>query len=129
MDNTPELWVYLFTNVGAVVAGSLLTALSFLAYRRNSDQLSYRFATVGFGLIVLGTLVDPVYLFRMAVDYRLTFTELLLLQVSEDVFFAAGLGVLFYAITRHDSSSSSTADDPASYGEEEGWKQTSWNDD
>lgn len=128
MDNTLELWIYLLTNVGAIVAGSLLTGLCFLAYRRNGDQSSYRFATIGFGLILLGTLVDPVYFFRMSFDYRLTNAELLLLQISEDVLFAAGLGTLFYAIVHHDASTSSTADNFTSYDEERAWKQNPWND-
>ncbi|ELY58267.1 DUF7521 family protein [Natronococcus jeotgali] len=129
MDSTLELWAYVLSNIGAVAVGSLLTALSFLAYRRNSDQASYRFATLGFGLIVLGTLVDPAYFLWLSIESRLTFTEILLLQVSEDLLFAAGLGLLFYAILRFDTSTDSTADNPASSEDELLWNQQSQNDD
>lgn len=129
MDNIPELWAYLLTNAGTIVAGGLLTGLSFLAYRRNSDQPSYRFATIGFGLILLGTLVDPLYLFRALVDHRLTITEILLLQISEDLLFAAGLGTLFYAIVRHDSSRSSRTDNSVSYDDGQAWGRNPWDDD
>lgn len=125
MDSTLEFWLYVLTNTGAVVAGGLLTVLSFLAYRRNSDQPSYRFATIGFGLIVFGTLVDPIYLLRATVDYRLTSAEVLLLQATEDILFTAGLSVLFYAIIKHASSGSPTTDDPASYSEDVDWSQNS----
>ncbi|WP_425492738.1 DUF7521 family protein [Halosolutus amylolyticus] len=129
MDSTLELWAYVISNIGAVVAGSLLTALSFIAYRRNTNQESYRFATLGFGLIVVGTLVDPVFFLWMSIDYHLSFTEILLLQVSEDLLFAAGLGLLFYAILQYDSSNASTAEGPISSEDELLWNQQSQNDD
>lgn len=128
MDNTLELWAYLLSNTGAIVAGGLLTGLSVLAYRRNPGRPSYRFASLGFGLILLGTLIDPVFLFRMSVGRHLTITELLALQFSEDILFAAGLGALFYAIVHHGSATPATAD-AVSYDDERAWRYDPRDDD
>ena len=110
MDKSPELWACILANTVLFLIASVLTALSYLAYRRSDGQSSYRFATIGFGFVVLGGLVEPVYLFGVRGNYNLQGTELLALQAGEGVLIALGLGLLFYAITCHDSRSS-VADD------------------
>lgn len=102
----PELWAFVLANIGLFIVSSVLTALSYLAYRRSNKQASYKFASIGFGLVVLGGLVEPLYQLVVRGDYNITGGELLLLQAGEGLLIASGLGILFYAITRHTTTSS-----------------------
>ena len=102
MDNQPEFWVYVLANTGLFVVSSVLAGLSFLAYHQSDGERSYRSATVGFGFVVLGGLVEPIYLFVVQKNETITETEMLLLQAGEGTLIALGLGFLFYGITRHD---------------------------
>lgn len=102
----PELWAFILANIGLFIASSVLTVLSYLAYRRNDQQSSYKLSSIGFGLIVLGGLVEPLYQLIVRGDYNLSGGELLLLQSGEGLLIASGLGILFYAITRHTRASS-----------------------
>lgn len=102
----PELWAFVLANIGLFVVSSVLTTLSYLAYRRSNKQASYKFASIGFGLVVLGGLVEPLYQLVVRGDYNLTGGELLLLQTGEGLLIASGLGILFYAITRHTTTPS-----------------------
>lgn len=106
MDKPPELWAFVLANLGLFLVTSVLTALCYLAYRRSDGRSSYRFATVGFGTVVLGGLFEPAYQLGIRGDYNLTGTELLALQAGEGVLIASGLGLLFYAIACHGSESS-----------------------
>ena len=101
----PELWTFVLANVSLFVVSSVLTGLSYLAYRRSDDRSSFRFASVGFGLVVLGGLVEPLYQLVVRGDYNITGSELLLLQTGEGFLIAGGLGILFYAITHHRTNS------------------------
>lgn len=85
--------------------------LSFYAYYQNPRKTSYRVSTIGFAFIVLGGLVEPVYQLVVRVDYNMSGTELLITQSCEGVLLALGLGLLFYAITHHDSERSTTGED------------------
>lgn len=109
MDRPPELLAFAFANALLFAASSVLTGVSYLAYRQSGRQRSYRFATVGFGFVLLGGLVEPVYQFGVRGDYHLTGTELLWLQTSEGLFIAAGLGLLFWAIVRRETGTGSGA--------------------
>lgn len=102
----PELWAFVLANISLFVVSSVLTALSYLAYRRNDRQSSYKFASIGFGLVVLGGVVEPLYQLVVRGDYNITGGELLLLQTGEGLLIASGLAILFYAITRHTPASS-----------------------
>lgn len=106
MANPPELWAFVLANTGLFVISSVLTGLSYLAYRQSNGQASYLRATVGFGFIVLGGLIEPAYQLGVRGDYNLDGTELLVLQTGEGVLIAFGLGLLFYAITAANSGSS-----------------------
>lgn len=118
MPESPELWAFVLTNVGLFVVSSLLMSLCYLAFRRRRDQRSYACATVGFGFVVLGGLVEPVYQLGVGVDFTPSGRQLMLLEAVETILIAAGLALLFYAITQYGSRSSSTADDhPASTDE------------
>ena len=107
----PELWTFVLANIGLFIASSVLTALSYLAYRRNNEQSSYKLASMGFGLVVLGGLVEPLYQLVVRGDYTLTGSELLLLQTGEGLLIASGLGILFYSITRHTTAPSGNNDE------------------
>lgn len=100
-------------------------ALSFLAYYLHPRKASYRYSTIGFTFIVLGGLISPVYRLGIRSDYHLDATQRLLLQAGEGILLAMGLGLLFYAITRHDASSSSVNDHDATdtdlFGVDDQW--------
>lgn len=110
MANPPELWTFVLANTGLFVISSILTLLSYLAYRQSNKQSSYLRATIGFGFIVLGGLIEPAYQLGVRGDYNLDGTELLMLQTGESVLIAFGLGLLFYAIMDANSGSASTTD-------------------
>lgn len=109
----PELWAFVLANVGLFVVSSVLTGLSYLAYRRDDGRPAFKFASIGFGLVVLGGLVEPLYQLVVRGDYNITGSELLFLQAAEGILITAGLGILFYAITRHttDAERKTTTED------------------
>lgn len=111
MGKPLELWAFIIANVGLFVVSSTLAGLSYIAYRRQRRRRSYRLATVGFGFVVLGGLMEPVYQLSVRADYVITRTELLLLQSGETFLLAIGLGILFYAITRHRTGGDAAASD------------------
>ncbi|WP_227356675.1 hypothetical protein [Haladaptatus salinisoli] len=106
MAKPPELWAFILTNALLFITGCLLTALSYLAYYQNPKKSSYRYSTVGFAFIVLGGLISPVYRLGIRSDYHLDASQRLILQSAEAILLALGLGLLFYAVVRHDGSSS-----------------------
>ncbi|WP_266082749.1 hypothetical protein [Haladaptatus caseinilyticus] len=105
MAKSPELWAFILSNALLFISGSILLALSFLAYYQNPRSKSYRYATTGFGIVVLGGIVSPVYRLLIRNDYQLNASQRLLLQSGKNVLLAVGLGLVFYAITRHDPGS------------------------
>ncbi|MFH5797267.1 hypothetical protein [Haladaptatus sp. CMAA 1911] len=105
MARSLELWVFIMSNALLFVSGSILLVLSLLAYYQNTSSRSYRLSTIGFGFIVLGGIVSPVYRLLIRSDYHLNAHQRLLLQSAESILLAVGLGLLFYAITRHDPRS------------------------
>ena len=113
----PELWAFVLANIGLFVISSLLMGLSYLAYRQYDGESAYLLATVGFGSVVLGGLVEPVYQLGVRGDAVLNRTELLYLQSGETFFIAIGLGLLFYAIVRRDAGASGS-DGPESSDED-----------
>lgn len=129
MAESLELWAFVLANMSSFVGGGLLTALSYLAYRQSSGQASYRFATIGFGLVTLSCLFDPAYLFGVSVNLRLGATEFLILTASEDLVLAVGLGVVFYGITQHDTGTSMEDHRPTSIDGELVWKRDQSSDD
>lgn len=103
----PELWAFVLANAGLFIVSSVLTGLSYLAYRRDGRS-TYKFATIGFGFVVLGGLVEPLYQLGVRGDYNITGNELLFLQTAEALLIASGLGILFYAITRYTANGERT---------------------
>lgn len=110
MANPPELWAFILANTGVFLISGVLLGLSFVAYRQSHGQLSYRLAALGFGAVMLGGLVEPLYQLVVRGDTFVTQTELLWLQSSEGLLIAAGLGLLYVAIVRHTPASRGSAE-------------------
>ena len=119
MAKPPELWAFILANTGLFAITSVLAGLTYLAYRQSDARTSYLTATVGFGFVALGGLVEPVYQLGIQSDYALSGTELLWLQAGEGTLIAIGLGLVFYAITHHESGPSSDETDRRSVAAEE----------
>lgn len=113
MAEPPELWTFAIANLLTFGLGVVLTGLSYHAYRVNSYNPSFRRATIGFGLLTLGMVVEPAYQLGIRGDYRLGGRELLALQTIEGVLLGVGLGMLFYSIYRHNRRSERTRRDAA----------------
>lgn len=103
MGEPPELWAFVLANVFIFGFGATLTTLSYYAYRVNGRKPSFRLSTIGFGVLTVGGVVEPLYQLGMRGDYAVSGRELLALQSIEGVFFAVGLGLLFYSIYIHDA--------------------------
>lgn len=107
MTEPPELWTFLLANLFVFGFGATLTTLSYYAYRVNDRQSSFRLSTIGFGVLTIGGVVEPLYQLGYKGDYQISGRELLALQTMEGVFVAIGLGLLFYSIYVHNSPSRS----------------------
>lgn len=130
MDNPPELWAFLLANLLLFVSSSVLTGLCWLAYRQRRGGTTYLIATVGFGLVVLGGLVEPVYQFSIRDGYGLSGTELLWIETGEGVLIAAGLGLLFSGIVRYSPDSAPTSDDRGGWADRDvSWGDPGWDGD
>lgn len=105
MAEPPELWAFLVANLFVFSFGATLTTLSYYAYRSSGRRSSFRLSTVGFGILTIGGVVEPLYQLGIRGDYSISGRELLLLQSIEGVFVAFGLGLLFYSIYIHNSGS------------------------
>lgn len=105
MAEPPELWTFLLANLFVFGFGATLTTLSYYAYRTNDRRASYRISTIGFGVLTLGGIVEPLYQLGYRGDYQISGRELLALQTMEGAFVALGLGLLFYSIYIHNSNS------------------------
>ena len=121
MGSPVEYLVYVSANVGLVAIGGSLAGLSFLAYWNDSGQRSYALAALGFGFVVLGGLSELLFTVLFSPDFILTRTEFLSLQAGEDVLIAVGLGLLFYAITQHETGAPSEADSATLAAEGDAW--------
>ena len=102
MAEPPELWTFTAANLVMFGFGATLTTLSYYAYRSTGRQPSYFLSTLGFGLITVGGLAEPVYQLGLKGDYHLSGREMLAVQTAEAMLTALGLGLLFYAIYAHD---------------------------
>lgn len=100
MNEPPELWAFLLSNLVVLVFGGGMTMLSLLAYRRSGTP-SFQGAAVGFGLITAGSLVELVYQIVLRRSYELPGRELLVLQTVEGLLIAAGLAALFYSLKNY----------------------------
>ena len=91
----------LIVNGLVFLFGCAMTGLSLAACRTTDGNRSYRWSTVGFALITVGCVVEPVFQYGIRRDWEITGAELLYLQAMEGAFFALGLGILFVSIYRY----------------------------
>ena len=119
MAKPPELWAFVLANIGIFLVSGVLAITSYVAYRQSNRQTSFLVAASGFGLVMLGGLVEPIYELLVRGGTTIDETELLWLQTGEGIFIAGGLGLLFYAITHHDVGSSATEEDRYKFGPQE----------
>jgi hypothetical protein len=101
MAEPPEMWTFVLTNLFMFGVGLALTALSYFAYRSAGRVRSFRTSTMGFGLITLGGVSEPIYQLVLKGDYHLSGREMLAIQTVEGLLTAIGLGLLFYSIYQH----------------------------
>ncbi|WP_423750608.1 DUF7521 family protein [Salinirarus marinus] len=100
MAEPPEFWAFIASNLLVLAAGTVLTVLSYRAYRR-SRTLAFRTAAAGFGFITAGALAEAVYELGVRRSYHLGGRELLLLHTVEGILIGAGLMSLFYSLHRY----------------------------
>lgn len=100
MAEPPELWGFIASNLLILAAGGTMTALSLRAYQRSHNR-SFATATIGFGLITVGGIIDIIYELGIRNSYELPGRELLALHTVQGVVIAAGLATLFLSIHRH----------------------------
>lgn len=105
MAEPPELWTFVLANLFVFAFGATLTTLSYYAYRVNGRKPSFRHSTIGFGILTLGGVVEPIYQLGLRGDYMISGRELLALQSIEGAFVALGLALLFYSIYIHNTDS------------------------
>ncbi|MFH5800823.1 hypothetical protein [Haladaptatus sp. CMAA 1911] len=94
-----EFFGFLLVNILTLIFGSVLSILSYHAYRRRKIQ-SFKIATIGFVIITIGTIVEAIYEIGIRRSFELTGQELIILHSMESLLLAIGLGLLFYSITR-----------------------------
>lgn len=129
MANPVEFWTFMFANGGLIALSVVLAGLSLLAYRRAQEGSTYAIATIGFVSMGLAGLSESVYALLVQPDYVLTARQFLLLQAGDDLLTALGLGLLFYAITRHKSGSSRVEETTAWEEEGDQWVTGGLSDD
>lgn len=91
---TPDLGlsVMVASRFVVLLLGAAVTALSWGAYRRTRARY-LRAATLGFGLMTLGALVEGVL-------YHVVGLDLATVHVAESVLVALGFGVLLVSLRR-----------------------------
>ncbi|MFB6192073.1 MAG: hypothetical protein ABEI11_01990 [Haloarculaceae archaeon] len=97
MSSPPEFWAYLLSNGLVLLLGGVLVSLSAAAYRRTARR-PFAYASVGFGLLTAGSLVEAVYELGIRGSFALAERELLALHAVEGLIVAAGLAILFYSL-------------------------------
>lgn len=98
------LTMLLLVNGVVFLFGCLITGLSYLAYRDAASPRSFRWSTLGFALITVGSTVEPVYQFGIRRDFDIGAAEILRLQALEGVFIALGLILLFASVYGYGTS-------------------------
>lgn len=102
---TLKVWALVAVNFLGFFLGAVLTALSFHAYRSGDPNPSLRNATIGFGLLTLGTAVEPIYQVGVEGTHVLASDQNVSLQLIEGTLISVGLLVLFFSIYRYQSAS------------------------
>ncbi|MDY6819214.1 MAG: hypothetical protein SVG88_11180 [Halobacteriales archaeon] len=100
ISDRPELWAFLLSNAAVFVFATMLTAVSYVVYRRQNHSASFRTAKAGFGIFTIGGLIEPVYELTIGATRgeQVLRKEVLIVQTVEAVLFAIGFGLLVYSI-------------------------------
>lgn len=105
MDSPLEVWLLIAVNFFGFFLGAVITGVSYLAYRSSGRDTSLRNVTVGFGLITLGTAVEPLYQLGIAGTHVLASDQNIGLQILEGTVISLGFLLLFFSIYRYSSRS------------------------
>ena len=100
-ETPTEIWILIAVNCIGVFLGALTTAVSYLAYRFKNRSSAFRRATLGFGLITLGTACEPVY--QLAQTGTHVLNNNIPLQILEATLIAAVFLLLFFSIYSYQS--------------------------
>lgn len=100
-----NVWLLFALKSLGVFLGTVITALSFYAYRFGDRKPSLRNATLGFGLLTAGTAVEPAYQLAIQGSHVLASEQHVRLKVLEAVLVSLGFLVLFFSIHRYSSRS------------------------
>lgn len=88
-------------NFFGFLLGAIITGVSYVAYRSHNERTSLRNATVGFGLITLGTAVEPIYQLGIVGTHVLASNRNIPLQIFEGSLISLGFLVLFFSVYRY----------------------------
>lgn len=101
IESTAKVWTLIAVNFLGVLLGTVITALSYVAYRSNDQKKSLRNATIGFGLLTGGTTVEPVYQLGIVGTHVLASEQNVPLQIIEATMISTGFLVLFFSIYKY----------------------------
>lgn len=122
MSNYFQIVAYILANCGLFMISSLLAGLSFFAYYRRPEQTSYFLTGLGLAVVGLPGLLELLYTFYIDPGFIFTSAEFLVLQATEDILIATGLGLLLFAITKHRPGLSEHGHNDTLVEEQEYWK-------
>lgn len=97
MTESPDVWLFVLSNVLTFVLGLVLTVVAYKAYRR--EQADFLLITaIGFGLLTLGTLTEALYEFGINSGFHAFGRELYFLRTAEALIIALGFSFLIYSL-------------------------------
>ena len=105
LGHTLEIWVLIAVNFLGFILGTIITGLSYYAYRSGERKTSLRNATIGFGLLTVGSAIEPAYQIGIQRTHILASEQNITLQMIEGLVFSLGYLVLFFSIYTYSSSS------------------------
>lgn len=105
VGNAPEIWLLVAVNFLGFILGTVITCLSYYAYRSVGRKTSLRNATIGFGLLTVGTATEPLYQLGIERTHILASEQNVTLQLIEGLVFSFGFMILFFSIYTYGSRS------------------------
>lgn len=99
------VWAIVAVNFPGFFLGVIITGLSYHAYQAGDNDSSLRNATVGFGFITLGIVIEPLYQLGIEGTHVFASEQNITLQLVEAAVFSTGLLILFFSIYRYNSHS------------------------
>lgn len=105
MADPLEVWVLIAVNFFGFFLAAILTVLSYYAYQSGEKKTSLRNATAGFGLLTVGTAIEPMYQVGIEGTPVLASDQNITLQLIEGAVISLGFFALFFSIYRYSSRS------------------------